>query len=103
MPIAGVTGVAFRGACGAAWTMIIDPLKAFLFGEVSKVDIHCGCPDVARRLRQRVSESIELDLRNDDAVRVSIKPSRDVDYALVHYTAGLLRPAHADVMVLPHG
>jgi hypothetical protein len=26
-------------------------------------------------------------------------PAGDVDYALVQYTAGLLRPAHADVMV----
>ena len=81
--------------------MIIEPLKALLFGEVRKVDIHCGCPDVATRLRQRVSETIALDLQGSDVVAVSIKPSCEVDYALVHYTAGLLSPAHADVMVLP--
>ena len=81
--------------------MIIEPLKALLFGEVRKVDIHCGCPDMASRLRARVAERIERDLRDPAPVPVSIQPSRDVDYALVHYTAGLLRPAHADVMVLP--
>jgi len=81
--------------------MIIEPLKALLFGEVRKVDIHCGCPQVASRLRARVAETIERDLGEAAAVAVSIQPSRDVDYALVHYTAGLLRPAHADVMVLP--
>ena len=77
--------------------MIIEPLKAFLFGEIQKVDIHCCSETIGRRLRERVS----ADLGGvDRTVPVSILPTGDVDYALVHYTAGLLRPAHADVMVL---
>jgi hypothetical protein len=77
--------------------MLIEPLKAFLFGEVQKVDIHCCSETIGRRLRERVS----ADLGGvDQSVPVSIMPAGDVDYALVHYTAGLLRPAHADVMVL---
>jgi|688.fasta_scaffold1559792_1 hypothetical protein len=76
--------------------MLIEPLKAFLFGEIQKVDIHCRCEIVGRRLHERVSADLGRVRRS---VPVSMLPAGDVDYALVHYTAGLLRPAHADVMV----
>lgn len=77
--------------------MLIEPLKAFLFGEIHKVDIHC-CSEIAgRRLHERVSADLG---GMGQSVPVSMLPAGDVDYALVHYTAGLLRPAHADVMVL---
>lgn len=77
--------------------MLIEPLKAFLFGEIQKVDIHSCCESAGRRLHERVNADLG-GVRQ--SVPVSMLPAGDVDYALVHYTAGLLRPAHADVMVL---
>jgi hypothetical protein len=38
--------------------MLIEPLKAFLFGEIQKVDIHCRCEIVGRRLHERVSADL---------------------------------------------
>ena len=73
----------------------MNRMKALLFGSVEKVVIHCA--------PARVEETIRTHVRPDfsPAVPVSIEPTMlGVEYMQVHYSAGLLRAAHADVMVL---
>jgi hypothetical protein len=78
--------------------MILDRLKGLLFGSIRKIDIHCGSPAVGTMMKSGILATLAgLHV----SVPISVKPpERDVEFVTVYYNAGLLRPAHADVMVL---
>ena len=73
----------------------MNRMKALLFGSVEKIVIHCA--------PARIEETIQTHVRPgfSPSVPVTIEPTMlGVEYMQVHYSAGLLRAAHADVMVL---
>ena len=62
---------------------------------VEKIVIHCAATRDEELIRDRIRPDFS------DSVPVSIEPSMlGMEYVQVHYSAGLLRPAHADVMVI---
>ena len=76
-------------------SMKMNSVKSFLFGAVEKIVIHCAATRDEELIRDRIRPDFS------DSVPVSIKPSMlGMEYVQVHYSAGLLRPAHADVMVI---
>ena len=76
-------------------SMKMNSVKSFLFGAVEKIVIHCAATRDEELIRDRIRPDFS------DAVPVSIEPSMlGMEYVQVHYSAGLLRPAHADVMVI---
>ena len=73
----------------------MNRMKAFLFGSVEKIVIHCTPARVEETIRTHVAPDFSA------SVPVSIQPTMlGMEYMQVHYSAGLLRCAHADVMVL---
>jgi hypothetical protein len=75
--------------------MKMNSVKSFLFGAVEKIVIHCAATRDEELIRDRIRPDFS------DSVPVSIKPSMlGMEYVQVHYSAGLFRPAHADVMVI---
>jgi hypothetical protein len=73
----------------------MNRMKAFLFGSVEKIVIHCAPARVEDTLKTHVQPEFS------PSVPVSIQPTMlGVEFMQVHYSAGLLRCAHADVMVL---
>ena len=73
----------------------MNRMKAFLFGSVEKIVIHCAPAGVEEALKTHVAREFS------SSVPVTVLPAMlGVEYLLVHYSAGLLRCAHADVVVL---
>ena len=82
-------------APGHGLELTLNRMKALLFGSVEKIVIHCA--------PTRVEETLKTHVRPEfsPAVPVSIEPTMlGVEYMQVHYSAGLLRCAHSDVLVL---
>jgi hypothetical protein len=76
-------------------SMKMNSVTSFLFGAVEKIVIHCAATRDEELIRDRIRPDFS------DSVPVSIQPSMlGMEYVQVHYSAGLLRPAHADVMVI---
>jgi hypothetical protein len=76
----------------------MERIKALLFGSISAIEIHTVSEQTGDTLRNGLVASLRL---LGPQVPVSIKPARlNVEFVMVHYRAGLLRPAHADVTVL---
>ena len=75
--------------------MAMNRVKSFLFGAVEKIVIHCA----ATSRKDLIWDRMRRDCA--DCVPVLINPPMlGMEYVQVHYSAGLLRPAHADVMVI---
>jgi hypothetical protein len=75
----------------------MNRLHAFLFGSIERIDIHSDSSD-GQELRTKALASIGI---FDAPVPVRMQPALlGADYVLVQYKAGLLREAHADVLVL---
>ncbi len=75
----------------------MNRLHAFLFGSIESIDIHSDSSD-GQELRTKALASIGI---FDAPVPVRMQPALlGADYVLVQYKAGLLREAHADVLVL---
>lgn len=73
----------------------MNRIKALLFGSIEKIVIHCAATRVEDTIRNLIQPEFQ------SSVPVSIEPAMlGVEYLQVHYSAGLLRCAHADVMVL---
>ncbi len=73
----------------------MNRMKALLFGSVEKIVIHCAPARVEDTLKAHVAQQFS------PSVPVSIQPTMlGVDHMQIHYSAGWLRCAHADVMVL---
>ena len=73
----------------------MNRMKAFLFGSVEKIVIHCAPARVEDTLKTHVAPAF------GPSIPVSIRPPLlGVDHMQIHYSAGWLRCAHADVMVL---
>ena len=73
----------------------MNSVKAFLFGAVEKIVIHCAATSRKELIWDR--------MRRDpsDCVPVLINPPMlGMEYVQVHYSTGLLSRAHADVMVI---
>lgn len=82
-------------AAGPGSELTVNRMKALLFGSVEKIVIHCA--------PARIEETIKTHVRPEfsPAIPVCVEPTMlGVEYMQVHYSAGLLRSAHADVMVL---
>jgi hypothetical protein len=76
----------------------MDRIKQLLFGSVESIEIHSLDPHSGDRLRNGVVASLGALGRK---IPVNIKrASLDVEFVMVRYGSGLLRPAHADVTVL---
>lgn len=73
-------------------------IKSLLFGAVEAIEIHSHSAPDAARLRA----SILASLRSfGEPVPVLQRPAQlGMEFIMVHYGPGLLRPAHADVTVL---
>lgn len=70
-------------------------VKSFLFGAVEKIVIHCAATSRKDLIWDRIGSEIS------DCAPVLMKPPMlGMEYVQVHYSAGLLCPAHADVMVI---
>jgi hypothetical protein len=75
--------------------MAMNSMKALLFGSVEKIVLHCAETRVEATLRDHIRPEFS------HSVPVSIQPAMlGMEYVQIHYSAGLLRSAHADVMVL---
>jgi hypothetical protein len=73
----------------------MEMLKAFLFGSVKKIDVCCKSDLSGTHIRAGLLASLAaLNLQ----VPIHVKHSGDVDYILVHFSAGLLSSEHADIM-----
>ena len=73
----------------------MDRMKALLFGSVEKIVLHCAPARVEDTIRDHIRPEFS------PSVPVSIEPAMlGMEFMQVHYSAGLLRCAHADVMVL---
>lgn len=84
-----------RSGSVQAGCLKMNSVKSFLFGAVEKIVIHCAATRDEELIRDRIRPDFS------DSVPVSIRPSMlGMEYVQVHYSAGLLRPAHADVMVI---
>jgi hypothetical protein len=69
-----------------------------LFGGIERIDIHCHASATPQVLRKRLETRYRLAKR---PIPIHITAdAKGVDFALVHYSTGLLRPAHADVVVM---
>ena len=73
----------------------MNSVKSFLFGTVEKIVIHCAAANRKDLVWDRIRPG------DSDSVPVLVNPPMlGMEYIKVHYSAGLLRPAHADVMVI---
>ena len=75
--------------------MPMNRLKALFFGSVEKIVVHCAAT--------RAEETIKTRIRPEfgETAPVSIEPPMlGMEYVQINYSAGLLRVAHADVMVI---
>ncbi len=73
----------------------VDSVKALLFGSVEKIVVHCASAGVEKAIRNHIR------CKFSPSIPVSVEPPMlGVEYMQVHYSGGLLRGAHADVMVL---
>ena len=78
--------------------LMFKKLHDHLFGGIEKIDIHCHSLHAPQSVRARVEDYCKL---INHKIPITISPdARDVDFALVHYSNGLLRSAHADVVVI---
>ena len=76
-------------------SLTMNNVKSFLFGAVEKIVIHCAATSRKDLICDRIQPGF------GDCVPVLINPPMlGMEYVQVHYSAGLLRPAHADVMVI---
>jgi hypothetical protein len=76
--------------------MAMTRMKALLFGSVEKIVLHCAPTRVEDVIKTHIQPEFSA------SVPVSIQPTLlGVEHIQVHYSAGLLRGAHADIMVLP--
>jgi hypothetical protein len=69
-----------------------------LFGGIEKIDIHCQGLNNSHHLRSTLESRYKL-AHNAIPVHVTAD-AKDMNFALVHYSTGLFRPAHADVVVI---
>ncbi len=77
---------------------MMNRIKSLLFGGVEAIEIHSRDHQIGDRMREGVLASLGA---LGKAVPVMIKPaSLDVEFVMVRYGSGWLRPAHADVTVL---
>jgi hypothetical protein len=76
----------------------MNRLKLLLFGSVQSIEIHSLDSRTGSHVRDGVLASLGA---LGQAVPVKIKPAvLNVEFIMVRYGRGWLRPAHADVMVL---
>ena len=74
--------------------MPMSRMKALLFGSVEKIVIHCAETEAKQAFENRIRREFA------ESVPVSVQPPMlGMEYVQVHYSAGLLRVAHADIMV----
>ncbi len=74
---------------------MVNGLKAFLFGSIEKIVIHCAPGRIEETITRHIQPAFSA------SIPVSVEGAKlGVEYMQVHYSAGLLRCAHADVMVL---
>ncbi len=73
----------------------MNRMKGFLFGTVEKIVLHCAATRVEATMRDHIMPEF------NSSIPVSVQPALlGMEYVQVHYSAGLFRSAHADVMVL---
>ena len=70
-------------------------MTALLFGSIEQIVLHCAAA--------RIESALDAHVRPlfSPSIAVSIQPPiLGMEYVQIHYSAGLLRCAHADVMVI---
>ncbi len=69
-----------------------------LFGAVRKIDIHCSSPNMGGNMQDGLRQRLNI---FDQSIPISVKLSADsVNFVMIHYSKGLFRPQHADVLVM---
>jgi hypothetical protein len=77
---------------------VIEPIQKWLFGDIQKIEIHCDSLAMGEKMRACVKASL---LCLDRNVPIALKRCRQgPEFVMVHYASGLLRDAHADIMVI---
>ena len=73
----------------------MERLKAFLFGTVKKIDVCCKSDLSGTHIRSGLLVSLAaLNLH----VPINVKHSVEVDYIMVHFSAGRFSSEHADIV-----